>query len=295
MPMITCIECGNEISSEARACPKCKTSSPNGSPCRICNLRERTSLHPDGVVVHPHCVEEVNRESEVRGTCSNCGHDVRFVPQGNDNDYACPNCGHPKTIPTSRCHLCSGRVIVSRSVKGYSSGTNIPLAHKTCSRNPQFQIRTGYFLETFRKIVVANKSNDARVMILAFLELPIAAVKSIVTLPRRIRSRGDSAIAARDQEGVRQEIVRLKAAIADEWKALGVAVAGFVVFIILAIISYNVGVVHSDGGLFRGLFMQLLLIASGFATIVSVFNIIVEIVKISSLKLKISSREKTIW
>src|ERR1700716_2217609 len=98
--MIICIECGNEISSETRSCPKCHTYYPSGTECKICNLKEKASLYPGGFA-HPHCIEEVNRESEVKGTCSSCRHDVIFVfGQRGWNYYDCPDCGYPTTIPT---------------------------------------------------------------------------------------------------------------------------------------------------------------------------------------------------
>lgn len=53
------------------------------------------------------------------------------------------------------------------------------------------------------------------------------------------------------------------------------AATKLIVAFIIAIISYNEGIVHWDGGLFTGFFMQLLLIASGIATVIFFVQLIV--------------------
>src|ERR1043166_2883956 len=141
MSLIPCIECGSEISSNAKKCPKCETVFPNGSPCPICNLREKASAYPNGVV-HPECIEKVEREGKALGLCSACNKNVRFVPEVAifpsvwANNYACPICGHPKKIPTRQCAFCHRRVIVSQSAKVHVRGFD-NFAHNACSHRSE--------------------------------------------------------------------------------------------------------------------------------------------------------------
>lgn len=157
--MITCIECGNEISSEAGSCPKCRTSYPKGRRCEICQLRGRElsilnskSSSDFTYYAHSHCIEEVKREQEANGTCSVCRKDVVFVFRSyHGENYTCPECGHPKTIPTERCPFCSGRVIVSRGVKAYlpaTGGLEAHFAHTACSRNREIRSQGFCFIAT---------------------------------------------------------------------------------------------------------------------------------------------------
>lgn len=44
--------------------------------------------------------------------------------------------------------------------------------------------------------------------------------------------------------------------------------------IIVAVVSFNVGVLNNDGGLFRGLFLQLLALTSGFASVVFLVQLV---------------------
>ncbi|CAK8723982.1 MAG: hypothetical protein CDV28_14313 [Candidatus Electronema aureum] len=111
--LIKCFECGAEVSSEARKCPRCSTHAC-GYRCRICGKAEETFVlvkynykdygkDSDGYshvytangLAHPECLRKVGEEysnncKPFSYTCHLCGYHYDYIPVRD----SCRGCGH---------------------------------------------------------------------------------------------------------------------------------------------------------------------------------------------------------
>src|SRR5690348_5770449 len=102
--LITCIECGARVSSDAAACVKCGKNA-YGSYCSICNrygkaaeFIERVSFnrYSSGTATyHPRCYELVQAERDKHVfICNVCG------ARSTELHHPCLQCGHEPEIET---------------------------------------------------------------------------------------------------------------------------------------------------------------------------------------------------
>ena len=116
---VPCVQCGNQISSEATACPNCRHK--KGDPqvktmCYCCDkeikFREEVTLEKRGVV-HKECKQIISEYSSIYSlnsregesnrlykhefSCSLCEHKNVLLDQAHRVHTECNKCGHPKT------------------------------------------------------------------------------------------------------------------------------------------------------------------------------------------------------
>jgi hypothetical protein len=142
--LISCIECGQKLSSAAGKCPHCKAQYAQGRRCEICTKTGRFSNgkhareDESDIWMHEECYEEIQREFHgVRYTCPVCKHTesctVKKEPWSNFLYPAftnpCPKCGHPLDwhYRATRCKYCRTWVLPIRA-SNYSE----QYAHKKC-------------------------------------------------------------------------------------------------------------------------------------------------------------------
>jgi hypothetical protein len=212
MPLTQCIECQRPISESASSCPGCSTREPFGVLCEMCgarlprsagvtSVRHTTGLdsRDDDIVAHKGCLERY------------------FTPLAN---LACPDCGlrlsgceefsaktlwsaSPHWVPSNRCPRCGAADPLGESVKCWGcpgpvypfqvgpngQGHGHPRPTKDGHAPEQDSPTIPYFLQALREAQEANKlSNHCSTLelIITLLKIPVAAVKSIVTLPFRV-------------------------------------------------------------------------------------------------------------
>lgn len=138
--LINCIECGKQVSSEARCCIHCGKDA-TGQECVICALRSRENslvLFRDGrnsdyssTYVHPQCVEEINQELKIPITCRVCRNTTTL---GELKKGACPSCGQGLDNLYTSCEFCRGLILLNRALKIYV-GSGHSWTHQACARN----------------------------------------------------------------------------------------------------------------------------------------------------------------
>lgn len=112
--LIKCIECGWEMSSEARSCPNCHTQFPNGRVCTVCNKVGRDSDLTSGKYneelktysMHAACFAEIY---PCQYSCPVCKKSVITHVRG------CSMCGHPFEMES--CRYCGESLIKDTAVK----------------------------------------------------------------------------------------------------------------------------------------------------------------------------------
>lgn len=137
---LNCIECGRQVSDQARQCPNCKYN-PHGVKCEICQIPAKWSdvyCAPSGFhhyyrdslaeyIAHKECADEVFAEIEsLRLPCPTCKSNIRALDD-------CPHCGHsqPDSNPGNLCVICHMRVIKEGAVHIRDKYT---YAHRSCAR-----------------------------------------------------------------------------------------------------------------------------------------------------------------
>jgi uncharacterized paraquat-inducible protein A len=148
--LVTCLECGHQVSSAARSCPSpnCGTLYPLGRTCVICLNTYKASAGletyiSDDVVcwIDPWCYGEIQREYQsVQYTCPVCMNveacktssrgglvfPFFFTP---DSMPACSECGHTvdDQYRAVRCQRCQTFLFSITTVEGWSH------MHRNCA------------------------------------------------------------------------------------------------------------------------------------------------------------------
>lgn len=129
--LLTCIECGHEVSSAAGCCPnsKCRTKWFRGVQCLICagtGRNDETICHTETrppknekayghyrYGYHPHCIETIYPVQSWVYACSECGRDLGVLSIDLQNPKTiptvvnpCPSCGAPSYISYDLCRYC---------------------------------------------------------------------------------------------------------------------------------------------------------------------------------------------
>lgn len=166
--LISCLECGEQVSSAANSCPNCNARYFGGRKCAACL---RISKGSAGVEtrdgdnfdwIDNACYEEFQREYQsVHYTCPLCAHIESCQTKLKDNLLVpffpdCSKCGHPPDgqFYASHCLQCRAYVIRITSV-----GTSSYPKHKKCEDSTRANI----------KPVVENKSGCSAVILLVLL------------------------------------------------------------------------------------------------------------------------------
>ncbi len=104
--LVECVECGVQVSSDAKSCPKCQLSLPaHPRRCSICHQLEKPSkLSLDGL--HPECSRRIAQLPDVASLiCPLCKASIANPSTDLSKDYSptvtCSSCGHP--IRTNLC------------------------------------------------------------------------------------------------------------------------------------------------------------------------------------------------
>jgi ribosomal protein L40E len=150
--IINCIECNQQLSSDAKWCPHCRTEYPKGLTCRVCGKLGKNSqgVSTEGGTyggvffwVDSICYEGIKRElesfSHACPVCNNVEHArVTVGHNGMLNPYLptpCRKCGHPSEISSSnwvRCTNCNLPLVRAEGVERKSKRTS-EYYHKICA------------------------------------------------------------------------------------------------------------------------------------------------------------------
>ena len=129
---VSCIECGNRISSEAESCPKCSVYFRN---CISCGKVLR-KLEPNSGI-HQKCLDQIKLESNV--VCKLCGKSHNYEEmdkQGGPDGYGiCINCGEPLRFKI--CAQCKFPIPKNEELKVTSpnsmfGGEYVSFIHRRC-------------------------------------------------------------------------------------------------------------------------------------------------------------------
>jgi hypothetical protein len=129
--LLTCIECGHQVSSVAPCCPnpRCGTEWFQGVRCIICEgtgRNDETICHTETrppkneksyghfrYGYHPYCVQTIYPAPSWTYNCSECGRHVGTVSIDLQDPKTvpallspCPGCGAPTHISYDRCRYC---------------------------------------------------------------------------------------------------------------------------------------------------------------------------------------------
>ncbi len=120
-PLTPCLYCGNAVSVEAAACPKCRHARPLGETCPFCDERMRDT---EGIIIpkgraHASCIDArfVLPPDLKCPACKARLADVLPPTQLASTPPDCPSCGHPDVcrgrdvsayswMHSSSCHDC---------------------------------------------------------------------------------------------------------------------------------------------------------------------------------------------
>jgi hypothetical protein len=129
--LLTCIECGSQVSSSAACCPnpKCGTKWFQGVCCLICagtGRNDETICHTEKrprhneksyghsrYGYHPHCIQTIYPVPSWAHNCSECGRNLGTPSIDLQNPKTiltllspCPACGAPQHISYDLCRYC---------------------------------------------------------------------------------------------------------------------------------------------------------------------------------------------
>jgi len=178
--LLNCLECGSQVSSEARTCPQCATRYPLGRECAACLKIAKASAGLDtrnGDVrnwIDTGCYEEFQREYQsVRFTCPVCGN-IEQCQTVLEDSFVVPffsnwsKCGHPvdPQYSTSKCIQCSAPVIGILNAGTWGYPVHNPL-HRKCEVSRQILAQ--------RKAAKETKSGCLTILVFA-LSLPLLLI-----------------------------------------------------------------------------------------------------------------------
>jgi hypothetical protein len=140
--LVSCFECGKQISSAAEHCPHCATKFPHGRQCLACLKQSRASAGietRDGQNpgwIDAGCYEDFKRDYQsIQYVCPVCKNIEACQTKIDDNNVmrpffpACSRCGHPPDAQYYDRHCLHCRAYVIRIM---ASGTAQWPTHKKC-------------------------------------------------------------------------------------------------------------------------------------------------------------------
>lgn len=152
--LVTCLDCGQQISQTASVCPKCHTDRPHGVKCSACakgSIPKKDALYNSVRIergyYHPECVRRILDVPD-NFICADCGIRVnriwdwqKIFNASNIYGLPCPNCGRPdfmgrKSIyPALGCGTCRLPLLgFHKIIAAYSDSTHdIESYHDLCA------------------------------------------------------------------------------------------------------------------------------------------------------------------
>jgi hypothetical protein len=123
MPLVSCVECGREVSSSAERCPHCHKY-PRHIECAYCQKPLKSSMAVD--YMHSGCKEDFEAvKRQEKFNCPECGAEYSHVNfpfkivdvYGGSSPAStspCPKCGCP--IKVTKCSQCGRPLVESTGI-----------------------------------------------------------------------------------------------------------------------------------------------------------------------------------
>ena len=158
--LVSCFECGHQISSVAYPCPHCTTMFPRGRMCSVCFQTSKDSAGTEtyrddetGRWICEKCYSEIQQEFQsVQYTCPACKNTERCYTWSQADQRRCRICGHPVEglYLVTRCSYCRGPLLGITAYQGWDT-------HKNCTLIVQRQ--TAEITERMERERVARENS----------------------------------------------------------------------------------------------------------------------------------------